>query len=248
MDRLAPEASGGDGVTSAVDAPESSPLDTVRSSSRLMPPSEVREALLNRLDATAPPGRGARRRRAWLTWLVVTAVVTITAAALTGMYVAGRYEAKLGQMARETASARERLRASEAMLRQHAALSGLLMDLLRDPATNVIALRGPSAQDAASSGRSNGSATGRVVWNATRGGVVAVTNLPLVPEGKVYELWAVTAATPRRVALFDVDAAGHGQQQIAAPALGVAVDSFMVTLEAAGGGVAPAGATVLTSR
>src|SRR5207245_7078255 len=71
----------------------------------------VREALVRRVERT----RGAGRR-AWLTWAAATAVVAAVAAGFTATWVAVRYEARLGQMARETAAVKERLTRNEAAL------------------------------------------------------------------------------------------------------------------------------------
>src|SRR6267378_1658923 len=61
----------------------------------LAPPAEAREALVRRVGRA----RGADRR-SWLTWAAATAVVAAAAAGFTGTWVAVRYEARLGQMAR----------------------------------------------------------------------------------------------------------------------------------------------------
>src|SRR2546422_221553 len=71
----------------------------------------VREALVRRVERT----RGAGRR-AWLTWAAATAVVAAVAAGFTATWVAVRYEARLGQKARETAAVKERLPPNEAAL------------------------------------------------------------------------------------------------------------------------------------
>src|SRR5881396_3563061 len=72
--------------------------------------------------ASQAPVRGS------LPWIVGTAAAAIVAAALTGAFVAGRYEGELGQMARELAATRQRLQREVALYRSAA-------DLLRDPTT-----------------------------------------------------------------------------------------------------------------
>ena len=143
---------------------------------------------------------------------------------LTSGIVASRYEARLGQMAREMAAERERLQREEAAL-----------ELLRDPATRVVELRSPSGSNAIA----------RVIWNDKAGGHLIVSNLPPAPEGKAYELWALGGPQPRPAGLFNVDAEGRVVQKVepAGEAKG-----FAVTLEPATGVPAPTGPIVMASR
>ena len=135
------------------------------------------------------------------------------------MYVATRYEARIGQMVRETITQRERL-----------------YDLLRDPATRAIDLRGPGPAQA----------SGRVVWNEAKGGLLVVSGLPPAPAGKAYELWTIIAGTPRPAGLFQVDDRGRATHRVDATAR--AVDVFAVTLEPEAGVPAPTGPMVLASK
>lgn len=161
----------------------------------------------------------ASARSAWLRWAVVTAVAVVAGAGLTGMYVATRYEARLGKMVRETISQRERL-----------------YDLVRDPATRAIDLRGPSPEQA----------WGRVLWNEAKGGLLLVSGLPPAPAGKAYHAWMITAGTPRPAGLFQVDDRGRATHRV--DAIGGAVDVFAVTLEPEAGAPAPTGPTLLSSK
>src|SRR5205823_2384390 len=97
----------------------------------------------------------------------------------TGAFVAARYEARLGHMARETAALRARLERDLAALNEQLAQYRSAADLLRDPATQVVALRGlgPSPE-----------ATGRVLWHPAIGGHLFVAGLPPAPPGKAYAL------------------------------------------------------------
>src|SRR5207302_2481243 len=108
------------------------------------PPSEAREALVRRVGRA----RGADRR-SWLTWAAATAVVAAATAGFTGTWVAVRYEARLGQMARETATVKERLARNEASLRDQVALYRGAVELLHDPATRVVDLRAQGPAPAA---------------------------------------------------------------------------------------------------
>src|SRR5256885_13974011 len=96
-----------------------------------------------------------------LSWAVATAAAVVVTAWFTGAFVAARYEARLGQMARQTAALRARLERDLAALNEQLAQYRSAADLLRDPATQVVALRGlgPSPE-----------ATGRVPWHPAIGG------------------------------------------------------------------------------
>lgn len=197
--------------------------DLARSAPPAAPPARVREA-----------PRGGRLR-----WAVATAAAVVAAAALTGAYVAARYEARLGQMAREAYALRQRLEKHEATLRDQLAIYAGAVDLLRDPATQVIALRGlgPSAR-----------ATGRLIWNERSGGHLFVANLAPAPPGMTWELWTTAAAVPRPAGVFQVDASGKGSHRVTAVPGGTPVTVFAVTLEPEGGSPAPTGPMALASR
>ncbi len=203
-----------------------------RSSERLAPPSSIREGLMERVGAASRQRLPIERRPPWLRRAIATAVAVVVASALTGAYVAGRYEARLGMMARETARVRERLQAQERALERQV----VVVDLLRDPATRVVTLRGsgPSPH-----------AAGRVVWHPTAGGQVLVANLPSAPSGKTYELWTIASGTARPAGVFAVDTAGRAIARL--EPTGGPVDVFAVTLEPAGGTQAPTGPIVLAS-
>jgi hypothetical protein len=173
-------------------------------------------------------------RRPWVGWAVAAAAV-VAGAALTGAYVAARYEARLGVMARETVAAREQLRREVAELR---AAYRRMADLLRDPATRVVPLLGSGPAPRAS---------GRVVWHDTGGGYLFAADLPSTPPGMVYELWTIVRGTPRPAGRIQVGEAGAEATRIA-PVTDARVEAFMVTLEPALGARSPGGAVVLASR
>jgi anti-sigma-K factor RskA len=195
------------------------------------PPPGAREALVRRVAE-----RRDGRARSWLRSAAVTAVAAAAAAVFAGTWVAVRYEARLGQMARETSAVKERLTRSEAALREQVALYQGAVELLRDPATRVVDLRGQGPASAAS---------GRMIWHETAGGHLFVAGLAPAPAGKTYELWTIAGAAPKAAGLFAVDEQGRAQQRVPADA-GVKV--FAVTLEPEGGTPAPTGPIVLASK
>jgi anti-sigma-K factor RskA len=208
-----------------------------RSRPPMIPPPAVKEELMRRIAATTPARRGAARPRRFV-WAVGTAAAMIAAAAFTGTFVATRYEAQLGVMARESAALRARVEREEARLREQVAVYRNAVDLLRDPQAHVVTLRGlgPSPE-----------ATGRVIWHPVNGGYVFVANLPAAPPGKAYELWTIGEAAPQPAGLFQVDASGRGALRIAPVEGGKSVKVFAVTLETEAGVQQPQGPMVLAS-
>jgi anti-sigma-K factor RskA len=189
-----------------------------RAQTPAVPPPPVKAELLRRIDHGRRPAHPSARSE-WLRWAAVSAVAVVAGAGLTGMYVATRYEARIGQMVRETITQRERL-----------------YELLRDPATRAIDLRGLDPVQA----------SGRVVWNEAKGGLLFVSGLPPAPAGKAYELWTITGGTPRPAGLFHVDDRGRATHRV--DATDRTVDVFAVTLEPEAGVPAPTGPIVLASR
>jgi hypothetical protein len=204
----------------------------------VVPPAAVKAELLARIAGDAPrPGRRPVRRASWVPWAAATAAVAVVSAMLTGGMVASRYEARLGQMARETAAVRQRLQRDEAALREQATVYRETVELLRDPATRVVDLRGAGPSPEAS---------GRVIWHHTTGGQLVVANLPPSPPGKAYELWTLDGPAPRPAGVFKVDASGRGTHRV--EAIGGPAAKFAVTLEPEAGVPAPTGPIVLVSR
>lgn len=188
--------------------------------------------------APIEPVRREPARRGWLAWAVGTAAVVIAVAAFTAGVVAARYEARLGLMARETAALRQRLQREVVVLQNELAAYRSAADLLREPDTRVVALRGLGPSPAA---------TGRIVWNPERGGHALVAHLPPAPPGKGYAVWTIAGKVSRPAGVLQVDARGRGMHRIA-PVAGQRVRGFAVTLESEGGVSAPTGPTVLASR
>lgn len=195
---------------------------------REAPPGRVKEALVARVAPRRAAGGPAPGLRAALRWVGSLAVAAALVAALVATYVSGRYEARLGEMAREVAA-----------LHQEIAHQRQALSLLRDPATRVVSLAGqaPSPQ-----------AQGRMIWNDREGGVFVAADLPRVPPGKAYELWVIAGARPIPAGLFKVDTAGNGSARVA-PLVGAPpVVQFAVTLEPEEGVPAPTGPLYLASK
>jgi len=202
---------------------------------RAIPPAEVKDALLRRIGGG--PVRSPQPRR-WVTWVAGTAAAMVASAMLTGGFVASRYEGKLGEMAREVSRIREDMRRRDATLLAQLDEYRHAVELLGDPATRVVELRGsgPGVE-----------ATGRVVWHERAGGYLVVTKLPPLPAGKAYEAWTLGGPAPRPAGVFTVDASGQGRRKLE-PSGDVSAKGFAVSIEPEGGATEPTGPIVLASR
>lgn len=198
------------------------------------PPPAVRDTLVRRAAAA-----GARGRTRWLPWAVGIAAAAVAAGALSAAYVAARYEARLGQMARETTAVKERLARSEADLRDEVEAYRGAIELLRDPTTRMVELRGQVGAPGA---------VARVLWTDKAGGLLLATRLPPVPPGKAYALWTLEGDVPRPAGIFLPDEAGRATLKVVAPAGGAPIRVLSITLEPAGGVPAPTGSVVLAPR
>ena len=201
-----------------------------------VPPPEVRAELVRRVGGRADTRSRTDTRRLWLRWAMATAAAMVVGGFFTGMFVAARYEAELGRVARETSRLREDLSRQDAALRTRVAAYQSVVELLRDPTTRVIAMKGAGPSP---------TAEGRVVWNETSGGQVLVAKLPPAPEGKAYEMWTIAGGQPTAAGVFQVDASGQAIHRL--PPGSGRVDVFAITLEPAAGVPAPTGPIVLAS-
>lgn len=194
------------------------------------PPAAIRETLLRRAARAGLPGR-----RRFIPWAVGLVVAAIAAGALSAAYVAARYQARLERLARETTAARERVARSEAELRAEIESSRAAVELLRDPATRVVELRGQAAAP---------EAVARLLLTE-RGGLLLATKLPPVPPGKAYALWTIAGDVPRSAGVFVPDEGGRATMKLAAQSTAAPARVLSVTLEPADGVPAPTGLVVL---
>jgi len=187
--------------------------------------SRSREALVRTLSSVKPD----RPRRSTWTLVLSGAMAAGMAAIAVGLVVSAAYDRRLTQLAQEAAA-----------LRQEAERQQPLVALLRDPATQVVALSGLEPAPGAKA---------RMLWHATAGGLLVAHGLPPVPEGKAYELWAIAGkGAPMPAGVFTVDAKGVGSLRVAPIQAAGAVDTFAVTLEPAAGVPAPTGAMYLAGK
>jgi anti-sigma-K factor RskA len=207
--------------------------------SATIPSPAVKAALMARIDAEARSREAAVRRPSAVTpdrprrstWTLVLsgAMAAGIAAIAVGLVVSAAYDRRLTQLAQEAASLKQETERQES-----------LVALLRDPATQVVALAGLEPAPGAKA---------RMLWHATAGGFLVAQGLPPAPEGKAYELWAIAGkSAPQPAGVFTVDAKGVGNLRVAPLQLGGAVDTFAVTLEPSAGVPSPTGAMYLAGK
>jgi anti-sigma-K factor RskA len=189
-------------------------------------------------NSASQPRAGAALSRSTLAWLIATIVTSVAVSALAASFVATRYEARLGVMARQLSAAHDEIRRAEAALRTEPGDERAVIELLLDPATRVFTLRAPGPSPALS---------GRIVWRDARGGRLLVAGLPEPPRGHVYAIWIVVSGKARFAGTV-AHGPGHASQAFTpAPEQGSA-GGFLVTLEASGDHAAPTGSVVLVSE
>jgi anti-sigma-K factor RskA len=86
-----------------------------------------------------------------------------------------------------------------------------------------------------------------IVDPATGRALLYAYDLPILPEGAVYELWAIRGSTPQPAGTFVVDTAGRARFEVAGAAVLEGVDALAVTVEPAPGVPLPTGRMVLLS-
>ena len=91
-------------------------------------------------------------------------------------------------------------------------------------------------------------ASARAMWSRARGMVFAVSNLPQLPAGRVYQVWVVAGPAPVSAGLLTPDAAGSGLTYFTTPPDIPPPAAVAVTLEPAGGVPAPTGAFYLIGK
>jgi len=198
------------------------------------PPPAVKAALMERIAAAPPAARAPagplpRPRRAIWPVVLSGAMAAGLAAIVVGWSVSSTYEKRLDALARDAEQLKADLQSQQTVIA-----------ILRDPATQVVALAGQAPAP---------TARARMMWHAKAGGVFVATGLPAAPEGKTYQLWAIAGGSaPVSAGVFTVDASGAGSLSVR-PLPGVAtVNAFAVTLEPAGGLPAPSGEMYLLGK
>jgi anti-sigma-K factor RskA len=92
-------------------------------------------------------------------------------------------------------------------------------------------------------------AVGRVLWNTGDDEALFYgVNLPQVPEGKTYQLWAIAGDVPKSAGVFKVDGRGNNVHLIKSLSEFGDINTFAVSLEPAGGVPLPTGEIYLAGE
>jgi anti-sigma-K factor RskA len=204
------------------------------------PPAELRDRVIAAALAARPaesPSRIGPVNRAssptFAPWLLAAA--SFAAVAL------GLYSWTLSVKLRETDAA---LREAQARL---ASVESQMASLKRvSDETTLIAdvLSAPDVVRVDLAGQADArTATGRALWSPSRGLVVAASNMPVLPAGRVYQLWVVTSSTKVSAGIIRPDSAGRFQaaSRVTAPR----ATAIAVTIEPEGGVPQPTGSIYL---
>jgi hypothetical protein len=189
-------------------------------------PPRLRDRVMMRVAAGELPAHrppAAWPRPAPRVWRLVGG---LAAAGLVGFLAWGLYDTRSGL---------ERQQASIRRLEQELEGQRAVTALVSGTDTSAATLNGTGPAERAD---------GWVAWSPSRKrGFVVVHNLPPLPAGRQYQVWAVAGQASAPAGVFDVDAIGHA-------ALVIEIgfdrpDRFMITLEPAGGQRAPSGPVVM---
>lgn len=195
------------------------------------PPPSVKRALMDRIAAEAGPAvvrPMPAPRRSWWPAVWAGAMAAGIAAIAVGLGMSASYQKRLDALAQET-------RALQAEVERQRAV----LDLVRDPAAQVVALAGQAAAP---------EARARMIWSP-QGGLLVAAGLPPAPAGKAYQLWAIAGQNaPVSAGVFEVDPKGVASLRVPKLAGVEKVDVFAVTLEPAGGLPAPSGPMMLVGK
>ena len=197
------------------------------------PPSTLRAAIL---DATRPKSGPARAAARIAPWLAAAAMLVITAGM--AIYVTAlqrRIHALEGELRDALVRVDDGERRVTVALRAAAAAEAPV-SVLTAPDVRRIDLAGQPAAP---------SATARAFWSRSRGLVITASNLPALPAGRIYHLWFVTAGAPVSAGLLTPDDRGGLTATLTTPSDVPNPTALAVTIEPAGGLLAPTGAMYL---
>jgi anti-sigma-K factor RskA len=200
-----------------------------RSLTPVNPPPAVKAQLLAQIAGEAAPVIPVRPRPRWVWWGMSA-----------GAFAAAGLLITLSWSLVTTRQEIQTLKVEQAKQQGTLTLYTAVINLLRDPSTRDVALRGvgPGA-----------GAAGRFLWSASGEGHIFVANLPPPTEGKAYVVWTIAPGKPPRSAgVIKTDASGSGGLHVYPGHSDHPVEMFAVTLEPSGDVSAPTGPTVLVSN
>lgn len=206
-----------------------------RSVEPMTPPAGLRDRVIARATGTvasSQPRSTSATRSGWMPWLAAAAALFAAIMTATTVY----YRSDASRARAEQVAAVERVRALEqqvAQLQANSATAGQTATVLTAADLSRVELAGQAAAPGAA---------GRVFWSPTQGLVFAATNLPVLPPGRVYQLWVV-ADQPISAGIAQPNAGGFSV--VTPTTLPAAPKAFALTIEPEGGRPAPTGAMFL---
>jgi hypothetical protein len=184
-------------------------------------------------SATTPArATSAPSRSVFLPWLAAAASLALAI----GLTVyAGQLRSRISLLEAQLRDARARADASERLVvdaQRTAAGAQASVAVLTAPDVARVDLAGQPIAPRASA---------RAFWSRSRGMVFTASNLPPLPAGRTYQLWVVTAEAPISAGLLAPDTAGNVSETFATPPNIPQPVAIAVTIEPAGGVLAPTG-------
>lgn len=166
------------------------------------------------------------RRRGWFPWACAIAAGIALMVSLT----------RLSSLNRGFAEQQERL---NQQIEQLKVLQKLLSD--EKEVTQFIAKPGVKITPLAGTDKSP-EAVGKVLWSAQeKRALFYASKLPVLPQGKTYQLWIIANNKPFDAGIFLVDPQGNGFLKVPSLSEADKAQKFAVTLEPAGGVPQPTG-------
>ena len=195
------------------------------------PPPQVRERLLASIGRHRMPTLPVRA--AVTPWLAAAASLVLAIGL--GTY-ASQLRGRVTALESALADASQRAAANERLVadaRRDAGEARVTLAVLTAPDLARIDLAGQPAAPSASA---------RAFWSRSRGLMFTASNLPALPQGRVYQLWVLSKQpAPISAGLLTPDAQGRVTAMIETPANLPQPVAMAVTLEPAGGVPAPTG-------
>jgi hypothetical protein len=178
----------------------------------------------------AVPAAAPRAGRTFAAWTLAAALAVAAIAALYGWREARRSVDDLGKKLAAAQEDNGRLRAEGES--EKARLRGLapIADFMASPGTRIIRLAGQAPAPTAS---------GVIIWDTAQHRWLIDAILPPAAQGKVYELWFVTATAKIRAGLLRTDGSGRIVATIDVSQDAGQLTAAGVTLEPEGGSAQP---------
>lgn len=180
--------------------------------------------------ATLPPpaeGPILQRPAMWKRWAVAASVLLLLSLGLNIFYGTRMAQQQADNTAIKTQQ--EELKTANAVIQEQLALAERNIQLLSDPDLKAITMAGVNHHDGLKA---------VLYWNKADGNTyLGKTDLPQLPVGKIYQLWAIVDGKPVDLGLYE-PAKAIAPQKMKAVIKGQ-VQAFAITLEKAGGSPAP---------